>query len=157
MLGELILAFTAIALLIVAYGRKYHPSNDITTSPDLLLPLKAPKPQSGHNRAVQSRLYPGLAPLVLAVPLPAASARAVSVARSMGWSIESAEEVDRDTFLVYAVDTTKFWRFKDDVVVRVKRNENGVVVDVRSKSRVGKSDFGKNISRVNAFLGKMKA
>jgi uncharacterized protein (DUF1499 family) len=42
--------------------------------------------------------------------------------------------------------------FKDDIVVRVTPSGNGSRVDVRSLSRVGRSDFGVNANRVRKFL-----
>ena len=43
--------------------------------------------------------------------------------------------------------------FKDDVVVRVRENaEGGSLVDVRSVSRVGRSDLGVNAKRIGAIL-----
>ncbi|MGL5839140.1 MAG: DUF1499 domain-containing protein, partial [Sphingorhabdus sp.] len=47
-----------------------------------------------------------------------------------------------------------FFRFKDDVVVRVRPTEDakGSIVDMRSISRVGVSDLGMNAKRVRAFL-----
>ena len=53
---------------------------------------------------------------------------------------------------IEATDTTRFFGFKDDVVVRVKPEGAGSRVDVRSLSRVGKSDVGKNASRIRAYL-----
>jgi uncharacterized protein (DUF1499 family) len=50
------------------------------------------------------------------------------------------------------IRTTRFFGFKDDVVVRVKPEGAGSRVDVRSLSRVGKSDVGKNASRIRAYL-----
>jgi hypothetical protein len=43
----------------------------------------------------------------------------------------------------------------DDVTVRI-RNDNPVVVNVRSKSRVGKGDLGKNAKNISLFLDTLK-
>ncbi len=51
-----------------------------------------------------------------------------------------------------AVRTTRLWRFKDDVTVRIRRDGGRSVVSVRSKSRVGKGDFGQNARNVREFL-----
>ena len=53
---------------------------------------------------------------------------------------------------IEATDTTRWFGFKDDVVVRVKPEGTGSRVDVRSLSRVGRSDVGKNASRIRAYL-----
>ena len=53
-----------------------------------------------------------------------------------------------------ATDTTRFFRFKDDVVIRVRPTEDGTgsIVDMRSISRVGVSDLGVNAKRVRSFI-----
>ena len=47
--------------------------------------------------------------------------------------------------------------FKDDVVVRVAAAGDGARVDIRSMSRVGRSDFGVNAKRVRAIGAKIRA
>ena len=51
-----------------------------------------------------------------------------------------------------ATDTTRWFGFKDDVVVRVRPEGAGSRVDVRSVSRVGRGDVGANAARIRAFL-----
>ncbi|MGD8326231.1 MAG: DUF1499 domain-containing protein [Sphingomonadales bacterium] len=53
---------------------------------------------------------------------------------------------------IEAVATTSWFGFKDDVVVRVQASPNGSVIDVRSVSRVGRSDIGKNAERIRKIL-----
>jgi uncharacterized protein (DUF1499 family) len=56
-----------------------------------------------------------------------------------------------------ATDTTFFFRFKDDVVVRARPAPGGgTLVDMRSISRVGGSDVGVNAKRVRAFLADLQ-
>jgi len=42
--------------------------------------------------------------------------------------------------------------FKDDIVVRVLDQGGERLVDIRSKSRMGKSDLGKNAERISLFI-----
>ncbi len=56
-----------------------------------------------------------------------------------------------------AVRTTRLWRFKDDVTVRVRREGGGTLVSVRSKSRAGRSDFGQNARNIQEFLAALDA
>jgi len=60
--------------------------------------------------------------------------------------------------IVEAVDTSFFFRFKDNVVVRVRpvTDTAGSVVDMRSVSRVGVSDVGVNARRVRRFLADLQ-
>jgi len=57
-----------------------------------------------------------------------------------------------DKMRIEATDTTLMFGFKDDIVVRITPQDGGSVVDVRSLSRVGGSDFGANAKRVRAYL-----
>ena len=42
--------------------------------------------------------------------------------------------------------------FTDDLEVYLKQNQDEVSIDVKSKSRVGKSDFGENARHINQLL-----
>jgi uncharacterized protein (DUF1499 family) len=56
-----------------------------------------------------------------------------------------------------ASHTSLFFGFTDDMVVRVASRPDGTRVDVRSKSRVGRSDLGQNAKRIRAFLEQVRA
>jgi len=99
--------------------------------------------------AQQHRAYPDLRPVTLSDPPARAFERALEAARGQGWEIVASVPADGR---IEATDTTRFFGFKDDVVVRVKPEGPGSRVDVRSLSRVGKSDVGKNASRIRAYL-----
>jgi uncharacterized protein (DUF1499 family) len=51
-----------------------------------------------------------------------------------------------------ATDTTFYFGFSDDIVVRVRPAAAGSRVDVRSESRVGLGDAGTNARRVVNYL-----
>ena len=67
----------------------------------------------------------------------------------LNWEIVSSS---REEGRIEATDTTAWWGFKDDIVIRIVAEGNGSKLDIRSMSRVGKSDLGKNAERVRAFL-----
>mgnify|MGYP001304796507 CR=1 FL=1 len=60
--------------------------------------------------------------------------------------------VDFEAGRLEAVETSFWFGFKDDIVVRVQEAPNGVRIDIRSKSRVGQSDLSVNAKRVLAFI-----
>jgi hypothetical protein len=86
-------------------------------------------------------------------PLPAAEAfrKAEAAARGLGWRIADS---DAAAGRIEATDTTRWFGFKDDVVIRVRPGPGGQGsrIDLRSVSRVGKSDIGKNASRIRSFF-----
>jgi uncharacterized protein (DUF1499 family) len=105
--------------------------------------------------AQQRRAYPDIKALDLPVPPAQAFERCLSAAREMGWEIvEAAAGQGR----LEATDTTTWFGFKDDVVVRVRPGTGGGSrVDVRSKSRVGRSDVGANARRIRRYLERVRS
>ncbi len=70
----------------------------------------------------------------------------------MGWKIVDENQAEGR---IEATATTRWFGFKDDVVIRIAPSGgNGSRVDVRSVSRVGRSDVGTNARRIRAFLKK---
>jgi uncharacterized protein (DUF1499 family) len=103
---------------------------------------------------LQRAAYPDVAPLEL--PLSAAKAfdLALSVARSMsGWQIMAA---DPASGRIEASQTSRWFHFTDDVVVRVVGHGSGSRVDMRSLSRQGRSDFGVNAARIRLFMAALR-
>jgi hypothetical protein len=109
--------------------------------------LKALSPEE-RWKAIHRAHYGDLRTVRLAAPPAETARRAAELARERGWDVAVAEG-DR----VEATHTSTFFRFKDDVVVRVRPAPGGgSLVDMRSISRVGGSDVGMNAKRVRAFL-----
>ncbi len=99
--------------------------------------------------AAQLEAYPWVETLESDLAPDAALSRAVDVLEGMGLEIV---DIDAQAGRVEATDTTRWFGFKDDVVVRVRPGPEGSVVDMRSVSRVGVSDLGKNAQRIGEFL-----
>ena len=102
--------------------------------------------------AQQQKAYPNVRSLRVEAAPGEAFSRALAAARAMGWEIASADE---GAGRIEATATTLWFGFKDDVVVRVRPDGAGSRVDVRSMSRVGKSDVGANARRIQQFLSKL--
>lgn len=69
------------------------------------------------------------------------------------WRLVSADDEEGT---IHAESKTLVFRFVDDVHVEVGLDENGQTrVDVRSASRVGKADLGRNPRTIGAFLAKL--
>lgn len=141
-------------------ARSVPPIHDITTDTDdppqfdALLPLRAGSPNSaeygGQEIAEQQRrAYPDIGPASLSLPRSAAFEQALAVARDMGWNVVYADE---DEGRIEATDRTFWFGFTDDIVIRVEAGANGSRVDVRSVSRVGRSDVGTNARRIRRYL-----
>ena len=119
-----------------------------------VVPLRAdaanPPEYPGEEVAQQQReAYPAVQPLLTELGAAEAFDRAEQVARDLGWEIiVTVPQEGR----IEATDTTFWFGFKDDVVIRVRSTAEGSRVDIRSKSRVGRSDVGANAARIQAFI-----
>ena len=138
--------------------------HDITTDTEhpplfvAVLPLRAgsenPAEYGGPELARQQKAaYPDLKPGMVSGSPAAAFPRALQAAKDMGWKIVAS---DPQSLRIEATDTTLWFGFKDDVVVRLTPSPTGSRVDVRSVSRVGKSDVGTNARRIDAYLTRLK-
>ena len=137
--------------------------HDITTDTEnppvfvTVLALRKDAPNSStyggpEIAAQQHAAYPDIRPLVSDLPPAQAYDRARSVARQMGWKIVDENQAEGR---IEATASTRWFGFKDDVVLRiVPAAGNGSRVDVRSVSRVGRSDVGTNARRIRTFLRK---
>ena len=103
--------------------------------------------------AQQRRAYPDIVSLDLNLQPPEAFSKAAASARGMGWAIVA--EIPAEGRLE-ATATTAWFGFKDDIVIRVAPTPSGSRIDVRSKSRVGRSDVGANAARIRAYLATLR-
>ena len=163
------LTFAAVGLVLglVSYrvpaqqltiAQALPPIHDITTDTvdppqfDAVLPLRADAPNPpDYDPAVapqQQEAYPDLTPINIDAPPDQAHERAVAAVETMGWELVDA---DSGAGRVEATDTTFWFGFKDDVVIRIRPSGSGSLIDVRSKSRVGLGDVGANAARIRAY------
>jgi uncharacterized protein (DUF1499 family) len=98
---------------------------------------------------IQKAAYPDIRPRDLADTPARAFERALRAARGMGWAVVAAVPEDGR---IEATATTPLLRFKDDVVIRVTARGAGSRIDVRSKSRLGRSDLGANAKRIRRYF-----
>lgn len=106
----------------------------------------------------QREAWPELSTRRFAVGLDAATERALAILEAMGLEVVNAKlEAPKGESLIEATDTTFWFGFKDDMVVRLRTDGADTVVDARSVSRVGQSDLGLNAKRILAFLAQFEA
>ena len=150
-------------LLILSQAKSVPPIHDITTDTAdppafvALLPLREKEPNGsrygGERVAAQQRVgYPDLKPLVSQSPPAQMHQAAIDAARALKWDVVAS---DAASGRIEATDTTFWFGFKDDVVIRVRAEGAGSRVDVRSVSRVGQSDIGANARRIRKLLDKL--
>jgi hypothetical protein len=144
-------------------ARSVPPIHDISTDLDdppafvAIVPLRAdaahpPEYAGPETAALQRQAYPDIQTRRLALPAAEAFTAAERAARDLGWTIVASVP---DQGRIEASDTTVWFRFTDDIVVRVRPEGSGSRVDVRSKSRIGRSDVGTNAARIRRFLSRL--
>lgn len=158
----------AVLWVPVSFGmaaRRLPVIHDITTDPENPPPFvdvlsrragaTNPAEYGGDSIArLQRAAYPDVQPVVLQLSPAQALARAEQVARDMGWEIVA---VDSASGRLEATHRTTWFGFYDDVVVRVRaEGAGGSRVDVRSLSRVGRSDVGMNAKRIREFTRRLR-
>ena len=150
-------------LILRARAKSVPPIHDITTDtadPPAFLALREVRDKSPNGSAyagesiaaLQQSAYTDIKPKVLSRAPRDAHQRVIDAARSLGWEVVAS---DAAAGRVECTDTTRWFGFKDDVVVRVRPEGNGSRVDVRSASRVGRSDIGANAARIRELLDKL--
>lgn len=160
----------ALALVLPAWNLQQTATqvpriHDITTDTDdppqfvALLETRRKAPNgaayAGERIARQQKAaYPDIQPALLALPPAHAFERALAAARGMGWEIAAAEPA---AGRIEATATTRWFRFKDDVVIRIMPHAGGSRLDIRSMSRIGLSDLGANAKRIREFLTQVRA
>jgi uncharacterized protein (DUF1499 family) len=155
----------SVALMSVPWlhwqrAQEAPPIHDITTDMDdppafeALVAAREAAPNAvaypGETFARQQRAaYPDIQPLRLPVRLTTALTAAEAVALDQGWTLVAVTD---DT--IEATATTPWFGFEDDVVIRLREapDGDGVRVDVRSASRIGRGDMGANAARIRAYL-----
>lgn len=152
------LVLVAVPWMQLQQAQSVPPIHDITTDMDdppafeALVDAREAAPNAvdypGEATARQQReAYPAIRPLVLNTPLDEVLAAAEAAARDAGWEIAAVGNARLE-----ATATTTWFGFEDDVVIRLTKTPDGVRVDMRSASRLGRSDVGTNAARIQAFL-----
>lgn len=139
------------------------PIHDITTDtvnpPEFVavLPLRADAPNPPEydpgQTAQQLEAYPDIETLRFDAAYGTVFDTALTVVQSLGLEIVAAEKAEGR---IEATHTSRWWGFKDDVVIRIVEADGAVLVDIRSKSRIGGSDVGANAARIRKISAGME-
>lgn len=159
-------ALTGMALgllLVIAVGAARSGTesgahyNDITTDlsdPPMFTQAQQIEANLGRDlgypeefEAEQRQLYPDLSPIAFGSPPAEAFRNAEATAEDLGWEITHRDAPSQ----IEATQTSRIFRFVDDIVIRIRPQAGGSTIDIRSKSRDGRSDLGVNAKRIRAF------
>jgi len=131
--------------------------NDISTNTldapvfwDMPTPTDYP---GGKTADLQRAAYPDVLPLKLTAKPEKVFENALALVNARGWTVvASAPEEGR----IEATASSLLYGFVDEVAIRVKPAGAGTLVDMRSRSRIGKVDRGVNAKRIRAYLAELQ-
>lgn len=126
--------------------------DNLANIPDGGLPELAALDPESRWKAIHRKSYGDLSALHLPLSVAETVKLAEALVQARGWQVARVNAQDG---IVEATATSFFFRFKDDVVLRIRADParlGGSVVDMRSVSRVGTSDIGINAQRIRTFL-----
>lgn len=154
------LGAAVILIRIVTGSSGVPPIHDITTDtanpPQFVSVTSALRGEGANSIAYdpalapqQTAAYPAIKSRLITKPPAEAFDIVTKAIVARGWTVVGA---DSATGRIEATDTSGWWGFKDDVVVRLRPEGTGTRIDVRSVSRVGQSDLGANAARIEKLL-----
>ena len=103
---------------------------------------------SGLRGTAHRQQYPDIVPAVFKQTPATIYHSALAAVKNLDWAIEAAVENEGR---IEATATTRILHFKDDVVIRIRPTIDGARLDIRSASRLGRSDLGANAQRIRTF------
>lgn len=156
---------------LLATARDLPEINDITTDasdPPAFVALAAERKRPANPAAypgervaaLQAKAYPDLVAIKLNRPLEEAFDIAVEAVRRQKMTIVREEPPAAEPARpgsIEAVDRTLILGFYDDVAVRVVGDGRSSRIDIRSASRYGRHDLGRNAERVRRLLREIVA
>jgi len=108
----------------------------------------------GEVTMMQKHAYPDVTTFKSTLAPAELFARAAKLVADDGWQVVDAVPQDGR---IEATATTRMFGFKDDIVLRVRQADGGSELDMRSMSRIGKSDIGTNAARIRRFMEQLRA
>jgi hypothetical protein len=166
------LAGVLLGLVVAGYpaahvikARRVPPIHDIstdTTNPPPFVALAQERRAApngldyagGEIASMQKQAYPDVTTFKSTLAPADLFARAAKLVAEDGWQVVDAVPQDGR---IEATATTRMFGFKDDIVLRVRPADKGSELDMRSMSRIGRSDVGTNAARIRGFMEQLRA
>ena len=149
---------------LLALPRIHEVSTDVD-SPPPFQKLAAQRKDLGANSsdyrrneaALQAKAYPDIKPLPVNRPTEDTYSAVREAVQTLNWTIVAENPpADGRTGSIEATDRSKIFGFTDDVVIRVAGVGRAARVDVRSSSRHGNHDLGRNAQRIRVLFSEVK-
>lgn len=159
-----LLAVPAVSLpSLMSLPRLYEVATDPSNPPafDRVAIIRQGPANPAHYETafgpLQTAAYPDIKPLFVARPVTDVYSAVRETVKALNWKVinEKSPEVAKNGY-IEAVDRTLIFGFTDDVAIRITGSAKAARIDIRSSSRFGQHDFGRNASRIRVFLAEVK-
>lgn len=167
--GAITLSLIGLALptFFLAKAVMLPPLTDVQTNPADPLQFTVVKeqrprdanplnPPNAETARMQGKAYSDIGPMYLERSAPEVFAIVSEAVNRLGWNVVLNEAPgESGVGRIEATDHTMIMAFTDDIVIRVRGDDTHAIVDMRSASRYGKSDFGTNADRIRKFYAEV--
>ena len=156
-----IILFLVIAVSLLLSLTLFRNQAHVFTRPGLVDRLKVYLTQNSAQTAEQP-LFPELRSGDFQVSTQTLYKAVQSTLLKLGWTFSLIDENHHgDEYRIHAVVTTALFKFKDDVMILIhnQRCLHGSVhsvLDVHSKSRIGRADFAANAGHIQRFMQQLR-
>ena len=141
---------------------------DVTTDPasppafDRIAKIRQGQANPVHYEAsfgpLQLAAYPDIKPLQVSRSIVEVYSAVRETVKALNWKvIDEQSPQTAKTGYIEAVDRTWIFGFTDDVAIRVTGSPKAAKIDIRSSSRFGQHDLGRNARRIRHFMTDIKA
>jgi uncharacterized protein (DUF1499 family) len=143
--------------------RLYDVTTDLASPPafDRVAKIRQSQANTVHYEPafapLQAAAYPDIKPLLVSRPIADVYTAVRDAVKGLNWKVidEQFPEGAR-TGYIEAADRTFIFGFTDDVVIRITGSPKASKIDIRSSSRFGLHDLGRNAQRIRRFMGEVK-
>ncbi len=144
--------------------RLYDITTDVTSPPAFDRVSKIRQAQANPVRydqsfaLLQTAAYPDIKPLLVARSIADTYTAVRDAVKGLSWKVidEQAPEGSR-TGYIEAADRTFIFGFTDDIAIRITGTQKVSKIDIRSSSRFGQHDLGRNAERIRRFFAEVKS
>lgn len=169
-------AGTLLGLAMLAWPAFYLPLyrtlpqiNDITTDyaqPPRFQAIAQIRPKGSNDpnhlgpalAKIQAEHYPDIKPIIIPRPPQETFEMIGDIVRRLRWKVEAETPPQGKgrPAVIEAVERTLVLGFYDDIAIRIDGDQRESRIDVRSASRYGQHDFGRNAQRVRRLFTEIK-
>jgi uncharacterized protein (DUF1499 family) len=149
---------------LLSLPRIHEVSTDVDTPPPFQK-LALQRKEAGANpseyqrdeAAAQSKAYADIKPLPINRPVADTYIAVREAVKALNYTVVAdTPPIESRPGLIEATDRSKIFSFTDDVAIRVSGTGRSARVDVRSSSRYGDHDLGRNAERVRLLFSEVK-